>query len=222
MKRLLALIIIISTLFGLTSCGKENYVVIEKLNIHKMTVRKSSLKDKEEQIEKNEALDNIEIEKEYLYDDSTIASELILINNDTSKEYSIINNSDIYYIGRTYENLYKNINSIGTPFDKNTLINFIIKTYNANESKVYSLVTFEVTPNINAEENNDISFDELLSNNEKYKELKLKYNENIQWELSIHTMGLKNQILMYGCDKYILLVGIDEPLKIDMNTYKVQ
>lgn len=212
---LVVLLIVLST----TGCSSVNNRDIQSdvnipFEIDELTQRKSEShkeiwNDNIEQNITNSSSDNNE--------QLTNMGELKLNGNDTSISYEISDNN-IIYNGITYYNLYSNINQLNSKYDKNTLINFIIKNYNATSSEIYTNLIVEeqreIDPNAEIEE---ITFDEQLGDNLKYIELKEQYNENVSWALSLMESDTNKSVMMYGCNSYILLANIGSDVVLDMN-----
>lgn len=216
MKRvLIVLLITITTLTTLIACGSkdDSITVIDKVEIDNNISKKQNINNIVNNTNKNEMI---------MYDDFGGASELVLINNDTSKDYEIINNNDIIYNGKQFNNLYSSIMNIDMPYDKNTFINFIIKTYTVDDNTIYSYSVYsnEIEQNENAD-SFETTMHEQLSYSQSYLNLCEKYNTEAQWELSIYTLGANNMISFYGCKDFVVLKGTYEKLCIDVETYEV-
>lgn len=139
--------------------------------------------------------------------------ELILENTDNSIAYEVVNNTDVTYKGTTYVNLYTCINSLNTKYDKNTVINFIIKNIKMTSKEVYC----DLTVDDGVGSVDDISIDEELYGREKYEELKSKYNEPATWSLTLTNSTDRTFKVIFGSYSYMLLSGVDGDVTLDMS-----
>lgn len=139
--------------------------------------------------------------------------ELILENTDNSIAYEVVNNTDVTYKGTTYVNLYACINSLNTKYDKNTVINFIIKNIKMTSKEIYC----DLTVDDGVESADDISIDEELYGREKYEELKSKYNESATWSLTLTNSTDRTFRVIFGSYSYMLLSGVDGDVTLDMS-----
>lgn len=154
-------------------------------------------------------------------DDSSSYSNTLalitLVNNDNSQDYTAEGN-DIVYKGTRYVNLYNVINGINTNYDKNTLINFIVKTFNAKSDTIYCDL---IVDNISDADSDveEITLDEQISDVKKYNDAKSQFNENVSWMISMTESSDNSVKQIYGCSKYMLVTsdGIDK--EIDMSKY---
>lgn len=217
-NRVNTLLSIICTLsIFLAGCGKE-----EK---NEYRVMKYFEKDSYTQKVSNRALleDNEESDKPDDKDkqnsgyDETL-SEIKLTGKDESIEYSIVEGTDVKYNNTLYKNLYTNVYSLNTNYDKNTLINFIIKTYEAKSELIYTVV---YTDSTEGEESDiqSITLDEMLSDCSKYEELKHKYGEEAYWMLQLIDSETRLEVEMYGATSYILVTADGVSEEIDMTKY---
>ena len=149
--------------------------------------------------------------------DETLA-EITLVGEDNSIAYDIIDGADVKYKGILYKNLYTNVNSLNTNYDKNTLINFIIKTYEAKSSTIYT----DAYSDISEGEGSDIeafTLDDMLSDSTEYQEVKHKYGESASWLLKLIDSETRREVQMYGATSYILVTADGISKEIDMNSY---
>lgn len=139
--------------------------------------------------------------------------ELIIENTDNSIAYEVVNDTDILYKGTTYVNLYTCVNSLNTKYDKNTVINFIIKDIKMSSSEVYC--DLSVDDGVESEDN--FSIDEELSGRAKYEELKNKYGEPATWSLTFINSDDRSFKVIFGSYSYMLLSGVDGDVTLDMS-----
>lgn len=146
--------------------------------------------------------------------------ELRIEGNDDSVSYEVIGDTDITYNNIIYKNLYTNINNIDSKYDKNTLINFIIKNYNATSNVIYTTLNKESKLELSDEaEIEEISLDEQLSENIKYKTLKEDYDEPVNWVITLMEADTNKDVMMFGCYSYIILANINGDVIIDMSEF---
>lgn len=148
-----------------------------------------------------------------------VASEITLENRDTSVNYEI-SGKDIIYRGVTYDELYSVVNSVSQPYELNTFINFIIKTYdNKGEDLVFAeLISSEGNSGAEEDLGASLTISEMLIGDKGYSELVEKYNEEASWAITLFTYGGENMWILYGCSSYILYEGKDE-LNVDMSEF---
>ena len=149
-------------------------------------------------------------------------AELELIGNDTSQYYAVVNNErDIQFGAVTYIGLNEAVNSIRTPYDKTTFINFIVKTYAPTRNKV--VVSF-----INEEDPDTVPYGmsigvatDLELNWDGYPYMLTKYGSDATWSLSLYeadTFG--RPASLYGCKDWMIYSGTDGIIQIDMSKYQ--
>lgn len=178
-------------------------------------------RENEQTVESTESVDYTE--KTDGYDSTEHVGELVLDGNDKSSDWKV-DGDDIIYANRRYHELNLSVQKAQSPYDKNTMINFILKMYEAKENEIYtnfvdysSTNTDEEIENEEGAENTNATIDELLSNSAKYLELKEKYNDSATWVIEICTYGGKNKAEIIGCKSFTCLVNTDEDVVIDMN-----
>lgn len=202
----------------LTGCGKEEkseYRVMKYFEKDSYTQKVSN----RALLEDNEGSDKPDDEEDKHnsgYDETL--SEIKLTGKDESIEYSIVEGTDVKYNNILYKNLYTNVYSLNTNYDKNTLINFIIKTYEAKSDLIYTVV---YTDSTEGEESDiqSITLDEMLSDCSKYEELKHKYGEKAYWMLQLIDSETRLEVEMYGATSYILVTADGVSEEIDMTKY---
>lgn len=217
------LIIILCITLLLSSCGiasSNNNKIIQYFEKDIYTQKVDTLKASETDMTTSE--ENYNTDKNNSHTDadgydSTLA-EITLVGNDSSIAYDIIDNTDIKYRGILYKNLYTNINSLSTDYDKNTLINFIIKTYKAKSSLIYTVV---YTDEAESEDSDieAITLDDMLSDCDQYEITKNKYNETVSWMLQLIDSETRQEVQMYGATSYILVTSDGISKEIDMTEY---
>lgn len=141
--------------------------------------------------------------------------ELIFTGDDLSKSYKVTSDGSIDYNGRKFVNLYNVINSVETKYDKNTLINFIIKKHKSSSNTIYVTVQID-----NANGNDyEITLHDSMDGIKKYKELHDKYNEPIHWAITLTDKDTRDKLTLYGCKSYIIMPGTIEDVVVDMSEY---
>lgn len=222
-NRISILVIILCTTILLSSCGttsSNNNKIIQYFEKDIYTQKVDTLKTPENDMITSEENYNTDKNNSHTDDggyDSTLA-EITLVGNDNSIAYDIIDNTDVKYKGILYKNLYANINSLNTNYDKNTLINFIIKTYKANSSTIYTIVYTDEAEG----EGSDIealTLDDMLGDCEQYETTKNKYNETVSWMLQLIDSDTRQEVQMYGATSYILVTSDGISKEIDMTEY---
>lgn len=230
MKKKILSIVITSAVLTLASCGNTNNNTDNTFAYNPQTFETDN-----QTIHKNneqEILDNIaqqEQEKEQQQQDEENidygtpeynTSEITIENEDTSVNYEIVGN-DIIYRGITFTDLYTVVTSIEQPYDLNTFINFLVKTYNTHgETVVYSKLTLD---DIETEDDLDIgaamTISEQLYDMEGYAKIVEKYNgEEATWSISLYTYGGNNQHNIHGCKSYVLYNG-ENDIAVDMSEF---
>lgn len=132
--------------------------------------------------------------------------EIILQNEDTTTDYEI-DGDNVIYKEHTYVNLASIVESINTPCDKNTFINFIVKTANKDTTVSLSLITDQYV-------GTDTSPFDICLASEAYKSIKEKYGTDVEWYISIE--GGKG---IYGNGQFMFTVDTKEDIIIDMSEY---
>lgn len=206
-------------LFGIaitfSGCANNNS---EKAIINKFEINEYTIHSKTEIAQTNDyqTQGNNEDKDNQMNTSSNVENamgELILNNKDTSVTYEVINGTDVKYKGVTYVNLYTCVNSLNTKYDKNTVINFIIKNIKGLSNTVYCDLSVD-----NATEGEEIfSIDEELSGREKYESLKNRYNEPATWALTLVNSEDRSFKVIFGSYSYMLLSGVDGDVVLDMS-----
>lgn len=236
-KQFKLIICIMSTLF-LVACSNSNNVNINKFEVDKNTISKSSYDSIVEESKYTESY--VEETPEYSKKDSMDMAEIYITGSDDSVEYEVLD-SDIIYNGTVYKELNTIADEIESPLDRNTFINFIIKVFNSDSTEVQltlidlyvdnnkdKIVLENLTPEeieqIELDEDGDgtvVNADSFLDNDETYNTLKRTYGEEIKWNLRIVDSYKDRTANLYGCSKYMMIIGLDEGITVDMNDYKV-
>ena len=215
-NKLVTIVLLICTVLLLSRCGtdsKNSNRIVKNFEKDSYTQKVESVNlgvKEEETPESNDEGHNGG------YDDTL--SEITLIGKDNSKTYTIVADTDIEYRGTVYRNLYKNIQYINTNYDKNTLINFIIKTYKPNSSLIYTVLTNSET-DVTDGDIEVVTFDDMLSDIAKYKEVKHKYDEEISWMLQLIDSKTRHEVQIFGAKSFILLTTNGVSSDIDMTKY---
>lgn len=202
-----------------TACSKTNgnnggkTVQYFELDAYSQSLHNQSSDSQDTQATQDVNTENNEDSSSY----SNTLALITLVNNDNSQDYTTEGN-DIVYKGTRYVNLYNIINSINTNYDKNTLINFIVKTFNAKSDTIYCDL---IVDNISDADSDveEITLDEQISDVKKYNDAKSQFGENVSWMISLTESSDNSVKQIYGCSKYMLVTsdGIDK--EIDMSKY---
>jgi hypothetical protein len=145
--------------------------------------------------------------------------EVTLIGEDTSTEYTLSEDGTVTYGGVTYKNLYTVINLADTKYDKNTLLNFIIKKIDMGSTEVYCEIRRESS---NASEEEDISgepIDDEIASNKTYERAVAKYDSYITWVITLTNLDNRTTANIYGCYEYILINYLGSDVEVDMSQY---
>ena len=238
-KQFKLVIFIMSTLF-LVACSNSNSnnVSINKFEIDKNTISKSSYDSIIEESKYTESY--VEETPEYSKKDSMDMAEIYIDGSDDSVDYEVLD-SDIIYNGTVYKELNAIADEIESPLDKNTFINFIVKVFNSDSTEVQlmlidlyadnnkdKIVLENLTPEeieqIELDGDGDdtiVNADSFLDNDETYNTLKRTYGDEIKWNLRIVDSYKDRTANLYGCSKYMMIIGLNEGISIDMEDYKV-
>lgn len=226
MTKHIAVLLLVGTSLLLCSCGTNNSGSAnssdntEKRMIQTFERDNYTLKIGSDYVEVSSEQDTEEDETTKLsahgYD--TTLAEITLVGDDNSVAYEIVDGTDIKYNGILFKNLYTNINSIDTNYNRNTLINFIIKTYNANSSLIYTFLTKD---EIDAEDSDvqSTTLDELIDYVPNYQIAKNNHGEAVTWMLTLTDSETRSEVQMYGCNSYIILTSDGNNTEVDMTTY---
>lgn len=146
-------------------------------------------------------------------------SQLNLINQDTT-EYFEISGDDVIYNGVTYLGLNKALDSIEYPYDKTTIINFIVKTYDPMGTTVDVCCT--IADDEGYVDGWTMSMDYSLSDSwDGYNNLKEQYGKIVKWELMLADHEtFDRQSYMYGCSDYMIYLSYTSGEIIDMSNFE--
>ena len=203
---------IIMTTILLCGCGSQNNEIKytpQKLSIDNNTIRDKYVWNHIIEDEENKT-DN------YVSDPSGSVSEIIIDNNINSILYTISDGS-IIYNGKTYNDLYNVVQSVETPYDTNTFISFILKTYATDSDVVYTYLTQD-SDTIEDGVGTSIPVDESLSDFYGYKEICEKYNDKATWIIQMSSNKMREVGWIYGCKSFVLYKGTDD-LHINMQEF---
>ena len=212
-KLILLSLLGIAVTFSGCANNKSEKAIINKFEINEYTIHS---KTEIAQTENSQTQNNNGDKDNQMNTSSNIENamgELILNNTDTSVTYEVINDTDVKYKGITYVNLYTCVNSLNTKYDKNTVINFIIKNIKGLSDTVYC----DLSVDTETEEEEVFSIDEELSGREKYESLKNRYNEPATWSLTLINSEDRSFKVIFGSYSYMLLSGVDGDVVLDMS-----
>lgn len=155
-------------------------------------------------------------------DPSVLVGEIEIENKDNTTYYTLEGNN-IVYGNTTYTDLNSNLDKIDLPCDKNTFINFIVKTFDTDSNTVNTYCSNdneEVEVAENGEMSTSISLDNGLSDSDEYIKIKQKYGgEPITWSLTLIDIENNTEGVIYGCSKYLMYNGSSEYKQVDMSEY---
>jgi len=230
---LLALTTLALTTLALTACTNkelkeiENDTLVyypstfEKDNKTTSKIETEIIKTEKEQ---EKQLDESQEQEENKLDYGTPeynTSEIQLDNNDESINYEIVEDN-IVYRGITFIDLYKIVNSVEQPYELNTFINFLIKTYDSHgETVVYTSLQTDSEGEVGVDIGSAITISESLYDREGYTEIVEKYNgDEAVWSICLYTYGGENEHNVYGCKSYVAYNGSSD-LVVDMQEFNV-
>ena len=146
-------------------------------------------------------------------------SQLLLENADTT-EYFQVSGDDIVYGGVTYMGLNKALDSFEYPYDKTTLINFIVKTYDPMDVNVE--VTYTIADDSGNVEGWSVSLDESLEEAwSGYANLREEYGKPVKWTMTIADYEtFDRQSYLYGCSDYMIYLSYTSGETIDMSNFE--
>ena len=162
----------------------------------------------------NDEVDEYNIIEPELFDNMQL-SELIIVGDDNSVDYQIVDESDIIYNNQRYIGLYTAILNCELPYNENTFINFIIKTYNTGSNIIY--VSYSNSNDIVDDECTDSNITDFLVEYDDYHRLYNEKGKYINWMLTLTSEDGKIGKL-FGCDKYLAYYN-DKNKIIDMSLY---
>lgn len=106
-----------------------------------------------------------------------------------------------------FRNLATVASNLESPYTNEELITYIVNSYKTDVSTVYCEQT------IQDNEDDTLSFgEELLENfEEQYRVYRETYGKDVNWKISIFEYGGTNEMVLYGCDSYVI-VTVDNSL----------
>lgn len=146
-------------------------------------------------------------------------SQLLLENDDTT-EYFEVSGEDIVYGGITYLGLNKALDSIEYPYDKRTLINFIVKTYDPMDTQVQ--VNCIIADDEGYVEGWSMGMHDSLADSwPDYLNLVEQYNKIVKWEITLADKETYDrQSYLYGCSDYMIYLSYTSGETIDMSNFE--
>lgn len=210
----LGIILVLIGLLMLSSCGKKEQTVIntpmysvKEFNLSANTVKFSEVKPKSNNQNNGNGSSPV--------DTSSTVGEITFTGEDNSTNYEV-QGDDIIFDYQKFVGLNKCIENITTDLNKTNIINFIVKTY-----RVKGIDTiYTVLGTIDYSDEYGISPDEELEQYDKYREIKAKYDgDPVTWTIHLADYYGKHSAMIYGSNKYILVLGLTSDVSIDMSTY---
>ena len=210
----LGVMFVLIGLLMLSSCGKKKQTVIDapvysvkEFNLSANTVKFSEVKPKSNNQNNGNGSSPV--------DTSSTVGEITFIGEDNSTSYEV-QGDDIIFDYQKFVGLNKCIENITTDLNKTNIINFIVKTYRVKGvDNIYTVLnTFDYSDEY------AISPDEELEQYDKYREIKAKYDgDPVTWAINLADYYGKHSAIIYGSNKYILVLGLTSDVSIDMSTY---
>jgi len=217
--KVVTLLLSIITLISLSGCHKK--VDVEDETINKFEL--NELSERKERVDEEEVVDTTNTaDITNSSDKEAELAELELLGNDDSQYYAQVNNGeDIQFGAVTYIGLNKAVDSIKQPYTKRQFINFIVKTYNPTRNKVLISYINEEDPDTVPELMSMTISDSLNLNWDGYSALLNKYGMKAKWMLTLcEADTYERSAFLYGCDKYVIYLGSNGIVQIDMDKYK--
>jgi hypothetical protein len=148
--------------------------------------------------------------------------EITLTGEDTSKDYTLSEDGSVTYKGVTYQNLYNVINSVDTKYDKNTLLNFIIKKIDMGSTQVYCDIRENYSSDDEDSEEGDMvgePIDDGIIDNPTYTKAVSKYGSYITWIITLMNLDNRSEARIYGCYDYFMINYLGSDVEVDMSQY---
>lgn len=148
------------------------------------------------------------------------ASEIILVGSDKSVNYSV-DGTDIVYKGVRFKNLYRLVTEIEQPYEVDTFINFLIKTFNAHGNTEVNVELYKDNNDeyqVSVDGGAPLTLHDSLSDYDGYTQISNKYNDKAVWNLSIYIGNREHLASLYGCKSFMLYNGT-ATLEIDMSKF---
>ena len=217
------LLVMLMILVTLTACenikldnnSDKDIYLAPSFEVDNMTVRQNNEWNIKQEIQEEIDESTVKTEQDIKVD----VGEIQLENTDTSVDY-VIDGNDILYNNIRFKGLNNAINSVTTPYDTNTFINFIVKTYSTSEP--------DVLVNYNIDDGGDIveegigeSFtlhESLMADSVDYQIIYNKYGEKAYWQIILDSGKTEEFGMLYGCKSYVMYQGSGN-LVIDMNEF---
>lgn len=211
------------TMLSLTACnnidigGSNNNEYRPQLfEVDELTVRQNNEWNVKQEIAEENNETTVNTEEDIKVD----VGEVQLENTDTSIDYTI-EGGDIVYNGIRFVELSTAVNSVSSPYDTNTFINFIIKTYSTAESTVN--VSYNIDSNTTSDSNADTGayvglHESLMADSSDYQHIYNKYGVEADWQLLLDSGKPEELGILYGCSTYVMYQGVGN-LVIDMNEF---
>ena len=140
---------------------------------------------------------------------------LEVLGEDLSVDY-VRENDDITYNGVIYKGLGLAADKTPVPCGKETFINFVVKTFAPKGTEVNVQVTLdsEIDP-----DSTRIRTDEGVAAQygDKYTAISSKFGADVNWNMLIEEKD--RQVIIYGCNQYMLQCGTDNTVSVDMSKY---
>lgn len=229
MKKALITMILISTI-SLVACDKVSDIKLnntEKDNEYIVTDFKpdnKTIKNEYEWTFKEERQKEDNLDEDTASTEENVkvdTSEIKLVNTDESTDFTI-ENEDVIYKDTRFKGLNTAIDSIEIPYDKNTFINFIVKTFNTDSAEIAVTLNIEdYTQEAELSEGEGQYFslhENLLGESSEYKAIFDKYNEKVAWMMMLIDNETDTTGVLYGNKYYLIYRGIGE-INLDMNEF---
>ena len=227
--KMLALVCASTCLFSITGCSDKNKkteVIIQDAKIDRLGVDANTVKLSYESVAELSVDENSNNGTVKISDNGEVLSygnngkslgmgEVVLSGNDKS-EYYIIDNEDIIYDGVRFVGLNTALDNCKAPYEKNNMINFIVKTFNPQ----HYIIDCTYENDELDDDNTSVSVDASLQvEYNGYASVVNKHGgKRATWRINLYSDNdMRLRASLVGCDKYILFRGEKSVANIDMN-----
>lgn len=217
------LVVLLGLLLGLTGCNKikldnsnEETYIAPSFEVDELTVRQNNEWNIKQEITDETEENTVKTEADIKVD----VGEVQLENTDNSVDY-IVEGEDIVYNGVRFKGLNTALNSVASPYDINTFINFVVKTYSTTEASVN--VTYSIDSEASSDDGEGVGayiglHESLMSDSADYPYIYNKYGVEVDWQILLDSGKNEEFGMLYGCNDYVMYQGVGN-LVIDMNEF---
>lgn len=199
----------------LDKSSKETYIA-PSFEVDELTVRQNNEWNIKQEIAEETEEYTVKTEADIKVD----VGEIQLENTDGSVDY-IVEGEDIVYNGVRFKGLNTALNSVASPYDINTFINFVVKTYSTTEANVN--VTYSIDSENSSDDGEGVGayiglHESLMADSTDYQYIYNKYGVEVDWQILLDSGKNEEFGMLYGCNDYVMYQGVGN-LVIDMNKF---